>query len=450
MTGYAGVCTHARSVGSGWCLRRLAAVALGAACTLLLAVSPALGEPHVDGEFSVSGLGTYNQITTGPDGNLWVTLDTTNDLARITPAGDVQEFNPPAIDQPVGITALGNDLWVSQPGGVARFSPGNPNAAVDTLTATITDAQAITVGPDGHLWTASGTNVVEFPPANPAGFEAHVGLVTGARGIAAGGDGNIWVVDQGGQRIVSLTTAGVPAAGSPYNVGGGPQGIAAGPGTQMAFTNPLTGPPHEAGRITPGGTPQITQIGTCDPFGITLGPDGAYWIGQLSTNNLGRLTPSGEYTTLGGFTPAGGRGPRQITVGPDNTLWVTLESPGNLTNEGVARVIGFEEPQNVVPAPDNAFEFGKVKKNKKKGTAKLTVIVPGTGEVELAKTKKVKGDEEHAEAAGEVKLEVKPTPKAKQKLNEKGKAKVEVEVTYTPTGGDPNTEDKQLKLVKRR
>ncbi len=97
----------------------------------------------------------------------------------------------------------------------------------------------------------------------------------------------------------------------------------------------------------------------------------------------------------------------------------------------------------------NEFSFGKVKKNKRRGTAKLTVNVPGAGELDLAKTKKVKADDESAEDAGKEKLAIKPKGKAKKKLNDKGKAKVTAEVTFTPDGGTPNTEDKKIKLVKR-
>jgi hypothetical protein len=61
------------------------------------------------------------------------------------------------------------------------------------------------------------------------------------------------------------------------------------------------------------------------------------------------------------------------------------------------------------------------------------VKVPGVGELELAKTKKVKADDEAAEDAGKEKLLVKPRGKAK-KLNQTGKAKVKAKVTYTPTG----------------
>jgi hypothetical protein len=99
--------------------------------------------------------------------------------------------------------------------------------------------------------------------------------------------------------------------------------------------------------------------------------------------------------------------------------------------------------------PSNDFSFGKVKKNKRKGTAKLTVKVPGAGELDLAKTKKVKPDEETAEAAGKEKLSIRPKGKAKKKLNNRGKAKVKAKVTFAPTGGSPNTESKKIKLVKR-
>ncbi len=93
-----------------------------------------------------------------------------------------------------------------------------------------------------------------------------------------------------------------------------------------------------------------------------------------------------------------------------------------------------------------------MKRNKRKGTAKLTIkIVEGPGGLELAKTKKVKADDEAVagEGATEEKLAIKPKRKAKKKLNAKGKAKVKAEVTFTPDGGSPNTEDKKIKLVKR-
>lgn len=117
------------------------------------------------------------------------------------------------------------------------------------------------------------------------------------------------------------------------------------------------------------------------------------------------------------------------------------------------------EPSDELPKPEpsNEFSFGEVKKNKKTGTAKLTAIVPGPGELAL-RGKKVKRVSEQVEAAAtgaspngvEVELKVKAKGKAERKLKRTGKAKVRMEVTYTPVGGEPNSESKEVTLKKRR
>jgi Tol biopolymer transport system component len=99
--------------------------------------------------------------------------------------------------------------------------------------------------------------------------------------------------------------------------------------------------------------------------------------------------------------------------------------------------------------PSNDFRFGKLKRNLKKGTAKLTVKVPGPGELVLKKSKRVRKDSDQARGAGKVRLRVRPRQKARAKLADRGKLKVSAQVTYTPTGGEPNTESKKVKLKRR-
>jgi hypothetical protein len=104
----------------------------------------------------------------------------------------------------------------------------------------------------------------------------------------------------------------------------------------------------------------------------------------------------------------------------------------------------------------DAPKDGELMRNKTRGTARLTVEIPGPGEVELAKTKKVKSDTEQIEAmtAGRVqdgiviKLKVKAKGEARKRLNRRGKAKVKANVTYTPDGGESNTKSKKVKLKK--
>jgi streptogramin lyase len=52
----------------------------------------------------------------------------------------------------------------------------------------------------------------------------------------------------------------------------------------------------------PGSAQKFAALG--DPRGIVTGPDGAYWIAQFAARKLGRLTPQGGYTTLGGLPAA--------------------------------------------------------------------------------------------------------------------------------------------------
>jgi hypothetical protein len=96
--------------------------------------------------------------------------------------------------------------------------------------------------------------------------------------------------------------------------------------------------------------------------------------------------------------------------------------------------------------PPNDISFGKVKRNRKRGTATVTVWVPEPGELTLF-GKRVKRSAKSAEAAGKVRMSVRLKPKARRKLDPT--ARVRVKVAYTPAGGDPNTEGKSIRLIKR-
>jgi hypothetical protein len=204
-----------------------------------------------------------------------------------------------------------------------------------------------------------------------------------------------------------------------------------------------------------------------DPPPVTLTSNGY----NLASDATCKLTqPTDQPSTNPSLGPLASNG------GPTRTMALLPDSPaidkgiaGGLTTDqrGLKRPVDFPwipnapggdgsdigafEVQSLTPPPScNEFSFGKAKKNKRKGTAKLTVNVPCPGELDLAKTKKVKPDDESADAEGAEKLRIKPKGKAKRKLRKKGKAKVKAEVTYTPIGGEPNTQIKKLKLKKRR
>jgi hypothetical protein len=53
-------------------------------------------------------------------------------------------------------------------------------------------------------------------------------------------------------------------------------------------------------------------------------------------------------------------------------------------------------------------------------------------------------------AAGPQSLKIVGKHKTKRRLRKRGKAKVSFAVTFTPTGGLPKTQSKQVKLIKTR
>ena len=135
--------------------------------------------------------------------------------------------------------------------------------------------------------------------------------------------------------------------------------------------------------------------------------------------------------------------PANPNIAPPGVYMLFVLKPNGVPS--VARMIRIAEGGG----PDNAFSFGKVKLNKRNGTAGLRAKVAGAGRIVLAATEQVKGAEATAGGPRTVKLAVRPKGATKRRLTRRGEAKVKLAVTFTPTGGDPRTKHRTLKLVKR-
>jgi hypothetical protein len=117
----------------------------------------------------------------------------------------------------------------------------------------------------------------------------------------------------------------------------------------------------------------------------------------------------------------------------------------NVFNAGVDGVSITSTP------PSNAIVRGKLALNKKRGTGKLAIAVPGPGTLVMVgkgKAKKVRQASQTAIAAGTVKLPLNPTGAGKKVLNAKGKLKTRVDVTFTPIGGFAATQTYKVTLKK--
>jgi hypothetical protein len=103
-------------------------------------------------------------------------------------------------------------------------------------------------------------------------------------------------------------------------------------------------------------------------------------------------------------------------------------------------------------APDDRITLRGVKRNKKRGTAKITFDVPNPGVLHLTgkQVRVLGGPRSRQVNVGPVSFDVGPAPIAKTKLLAKGKLRVEVVISYIPTGGVGGVTQKfKVKLRKR-
>jgi trehalose transport system substrate-binding protein len=172
--------------------------------------------------------------------------------------------------------------------------------------------------------------------------------------------------------------APTPSTTSPYAVPAippfpksfAPGDITAGPDGNLWFTNYDS---NDIGRITPSGEVSVFP----DPDGkikgledITTGPDGNLWFTSYELDGddrpraslLGRITPSGEITT---FEDPKISEPDGITTGPDGNLWFTnyrTDRIGRVTPSGEVTLLEDPDheisgPDNIVPGPDGNLWF---------------------------------------------------------------------------------------------
>ena len=273
------------------------------------------------------------EITAGPDGNLWFTVDTDHQIGRITPQGVMTLFPLlPGTSNPHAITA-GPDgaLWATANTKIIRITTSG------TMTEFLVSADGsplwdITSGPDGNLWYTRSSygnpptaGVDRIGRITPAGAVTEFPLPAGSQpyGIARGPDGNLWFTESAFSRIGRMTSAGILTEFALPDPQSGPIGIAPGPDGNVWFTETA----GRIGRITPSGA--ITEFPV--PSGgfaaqIVTGPDGNLWFTDSTFGQVGRITTTG---TVSGFPiPTSGSGPWGITSGPDGHLWIT-ESHSN-------------------------------------------------------------------------------------------------------------------------
>jgi hypothetical protein len=382
---------------------------------------------------------------------------------------------------------------IAEGGGLGFF--GGPSLTIrnSTFAGNVANVHG---GSGGGGGIAEGGGLfLEIGPTTAASISATTvnGNLADATGGSGGGGG---IAEGGGVRVESeqpstslsnLTIAGNTAR-APGGGGGGLGGIAEGGGLYLDLNNnaivTLTSATVVGNTVdSPGGIAEGGNIDRDPGFKIanSIVSGGKAPPGEENCDDP--LESQGfnlESANQCGFKAVGDQvnknpllGPLQSNGGPSPTMAPAANSPvvdqgraSGLSSDqrAVIRPIDFPTIANSAAAgadgsdigavelqPSNAFVLGKLKKNKKKGTATLTVILPqpSAGTLTLAgkglktKSKAVAGQET-------LKLPVIGKGKVKKALRKRGKRKVAIKVTYTPTGNEANTLTRKAKLVKKK
>jgi DNA-binding beta-propeller fold protein YncE len=220
--------------------------------------------------------------------------------------------------------------------------------------------------------------------------------------------------------------------------------------------------------------------GLGEPTAVTTDAAGAVYVAEEENNRVS------AFTAAGAFQRAFGQGVIDGEAGFETCTAVTGCMKGN---EGVApgaisgpsgvaidcrgaafvaeqgtnfaRIERFGEPGTAAapcsppqpPSPitavpsSNEFWFGGLKRNAKRGTAVLSVTVPGAGTLALD-GKGIRKAIRQPQKAGPVRVPVKLVGRARRKLAHSGEATVGAKVTFQPTGGTALTKRKPLTLRK--
>jgi streptogramin lyase len=234
------------------------------------AVAPeAIGRVTVGGtveEFALSPSSQLEDITLGPDGNLWFTDKGTKKIGKITQQGVFSEPGPelPVGSMPEDITAgADGNLWFSDEGvpAIGRVKPatGVPEEFTEHLQSG-SQPNALTVGPDGNVWfidQLSSQRAVGRVMPDGTITEFTQGLGVGLPlDIVAAADGNLWVFQgepssiPGSTSLARVTTAGaITEFTSGLSPTGGEDGGAMieGPDKSLWFTE--TGTPKAIGKL---------------------------------------------------------------------------------------------------------------------------------------------------------------------------------------------------------
>lgn len=231
----------------------------------------------------------------------------------------------------------------------------------------------------GYQWedcNSSGGACKPIPGATNENYtpqSGDVGDTIVAKVQATNGGGSVAVTSSATSVVLATATPEFTEYALPAN--SGPVGIGAGPDGNVWYTTVTS---EKVGKITPSGTVTEYGAGSNKPESITRGPDGNLWFTAHGTNKIGKVTTAGTLTEYA--LPAGSL-PDLITAGPDGNLWFTdygTSKVGKITTSGSITEYGLpagSRPDGITVGPDGNLWYTA------RGTNKIGKITVSGGSI---------------------------------------------------------------------
>ena len=243
-----------------------------------------------------------------------------NSIGRIDSAGHLlDQRTGDGVSMPDNITTgPDNDLWFTNAG---NDSIGHTNGRrFEKITGDgISRPRAITTGPDGALWftNALRDSIGRVTVDGKVSIYTSQGNIGDANDIVTGPNGALWFTNADYAQIGRITTKGVMTF---FPTPSGSDRITVGPDGALWFT----GNDSSIGRITVDGkvttfrSPDLPRAGD-----IATGPDGTLWITNTDSAHPGvlRMTTDGTFTRY--FDLNTMNSPYSIVAGHDKAMWFT-------------------------------------------------------------------------------------------------------------------------------
>lgn len=329
----------------------------------------------------------------------------------------------PGLAQGCGVAVDGSHVyWTTRAGTIGRADLDGSGVAESFIALPSGWACGVAVD-SGHLYWASNSSG-KLGRANLDGSGVQASWMSPGTGHGCG-------IAVDGSSVYWATASGVYSA--PLS-GGSPTTISSttmdncGVAVNASHVYWATAGGYIERDLLAGGPPTAIVRAPLGPCGVAVDSHYVYW-GNSASDTIGRSNLDGSGVD------------QRFVEGARSPCGVAVDSLGSPTS--VHGAAAPTPPPTSTAPPSNAFRLGRVAKNRRRGTARLEILLPGPGTVVLS-GRRVK--EQRVAMAGDAaggltatEIDVRPRYRTRAILKKYGIAIVSLSVTYVPVGGVPTT-----------